>query len=233
MKALLTQLRWQFLILHRNKLIAISIAVTAMYAVILYFIKDLPQVDRFLVLLIFNDPAIIGMFFVGLSVIMEKNDAVLPALFVTPVSQHMYLISRVLALSLIGWACAVGMALALLDPDIAWIHFSSGVFGTCIIFSLAGVFVVSYTSEFLGFMLRSIPVMILLSFPLLNYFGLTDIALFEFMPIQGALNLIVMSLGPTVEMMPVYLSYISLLLWIPLLYFIVYRIFIRRIVNAS
>jgi len=233
MKAILTQLRWQFLILHRNKLIAISILITVMYALVFYFIKDLPDVERFLVLLIYNDPAIIGMFFVGLSVIMEKNDAVLPALFVTPVSHHMYLISRVLTLSLLGWACAVGMALPLLGLNIDWLSFSAGVFGTCVIFSLAGVFVVSYTTEFLGFMLRSIPIMLLLSFPLFNFFGLTDIALFQFMPIQGALNLIVLSFNSSIDTMPISLSYLSLLLWIPLLYFVVYRIFIRRIINAS
>lgn len=231
--AMLTQLRWQFLILHRNKLIAISILITVMYALIFYMIKDLPNVDRFLVLLIYNDPAIIGMFFIGLSVIVEKNDAVLPALFVTPVSHHYYLISRVLSLSLLGWGCAAGMALALLGPDIAWLHFSAGVFGTCVIFSLAGIFVVSYTTEFLGFMLRSIPVMILLSLPLLNYFGLTDIFLFQFTPIQGALNLIVIAFDPSIETIPVYLSYLSLLLWIPLLYLGVYHTFLRRIVNAS
>ncbi len=231
--AMLTQLRWQFLILHRNKLIAISILITVMYALIFYVIKDLPNVDRFLVLLIYNDPAIIGMFFIGLSIIIEKNDAVLPALFVTPVSHHYYLISRVLALSILGWGCAAGMALALLGPDISWLHFSVGVFGTCAIFSLAGIFVVSYTTEFLGFMLRSIPVMILLSLPLLNYFELTDIVLFQLTPIQGALSLIVHSFNVANDTRPVYLHYLSLATWIPLLYFVVYRIFNRRIVNAS
>ncbi len=233
MKGLIAQLRWQFLILHRNRLIAISILVTVMYALIFYFIKDLPHVDRFLVLLIYNDPVIIGLFFVGLSIIIEKNDGVLPALFVTPVSHHMYLVSRVLSLSLLGWACAAGMTLALLGPDIDWLHFSAGVFGTCIIFSLAGIFVVSYTTEFLGFMLRSIPIMILLSLPLLNYFELTDVALFQFMPVQGPLSLIVLAFDPSNEVMPPYLDYLGLLLWIPLLYWFVYRIFIRRIVNAS
>jgi fluoroquinolone transport system permease protein len=233
MRALLTQLRWQFLILHKNRLIAISIVVTITYALIFYFIKDLPNVDRFLTLLIYNDPVVIGLFFIGLSVILEKNDDVLPALFATPLSHHMYLLSRVLSLSLLGWACAAGMTLALLGPNIAWFHFSTGVFGTCILFSLAGIFVVSYTTEFLGFMLRSIPVMILLSLPLLNYFELTDVAIFRFMPVQGALNLIVSSLDPSIEVIPVYLSFFSLFLWIPLLYFGVYRIFVRRIVNAS
>ncbi len=49
---------------------------------------------------------------------MEKNDEVLPALFVTPINHHVYLISKVLALSILGWACASGMTFALMGTNI-------------------------------------------------------------------------------------------------------------------
>jgi fluoroquinolone transport system permease protein len=233
MKALFRLLGWQFKILHKNNLINISIIVTVMYAMIFYLIKDLPNVDKFLILLIYNDPAIIGLFFVGLSVIMEKNDEVLPALFVTPINHHVYLISKILTLSILGWVCATGMTLALLGTNVEWIHFSFGVFSTCVIFSLAGIFVVSYTTEFLNFMLRSIPVMMLLSLPLLNYFGLTDIAFFKLSPIQGPLNLIIQSFYKNLEPGFIYFGYGSTLVWIPLLYFGVYYIFVKRVVKAT
>lgn len=86
MNALIKQLGSQFLILHRNRLIVISAVVTILYGIILLLIKDLPGVDKFLVLLIYNDPAIIGLFFIGLSVIIEKDQGVLHALFVSPMS---------------------------------------------------------------------------------------------------------------------------------------------------
>ncbi len=233
MKSFLTQLRWQFVILYKNNLIAISIAVTAIYAIIFYLIKDLPNVEPFLTLLIYNDPAIIGLFFIGLSVIMEHNDNVLPALFVTPVSYHHYLISKIIALSVIGWACASGMALAILGFDVQWIHFSAGVFFTCVIFSLLGLFVVSFTTEFLSFMLRSIPLMLLFSLPIFNYFGLSNVALFSITPIQGPLDLTVFSFSSNPEITSVFWAYLSSLIWIPLLYFIVYKVFVKRIINAS
>lgn len=233
MKMLLKLLKWQFIILHKNNLINISIAVTILYGLVFYFIKDLPNVDRFLTLLIYNDPAIIGLFFVGLSVIMEKNDAVLSALFVTPINHHAYLVSKVLALSIVGWVCAAGMALTLLGTDIEWLHFSFGVLGTCAIFSLAGIFVVSFTTEFLSFMLRSIPIMLLLSMPLLNYFNLTDVAAFNFTPIQGPLNLIVQSFEKNIDLSALYFGYGSMLVWLPLLYLGVYVVFVKRVVKAS
>ncbi|NPD44085.1 MULTISPECIES: hypothetical protein [unclassified Lentimicrobium] len=233
MKSFITQIRWQFVILYKNNLIAISIAVTAIYALIFYLIKDLPNVEPFLTLLIYIDPAIIGLFFIGLSVIMEHNENVLPALFVTPVSYHHYLLSKIIALSIVGWACASGMTLAILGFDVQWLHFSAGVFFTCIIFSLLGLFVVSFTTEFLSFMLRSIPLMLTFSLPLFNYFGLSDISLFQFSPIQGPLDLTVFSFDTQTEIWPIIWAYLSSIIWIPLLYFVVYRTFVKRIIKAS
>lgn len=226
-------LGWQFLILYKNNLINISIIVTVMYALIFFLIKDFPNVDKFLTLLIFNDPAIIGLFFVGLSIIMEKNDEVLPALFVTPMNSHFYLLSKVVALSIIGWACAAGMAMALLGLDILWLHFSVGVFTTCFIFSLAGIFVVSFTTEFLNFMLRSIPIMLLLALPLLNYFGLTDLAIFRLLPIQGPLTLIVHSIEKSFDLTTILISYVGIIFWILLLYYGVFLLFNQRIIKAN
>ncbi|MFK7810057.1 MAG: hypothetical protein AB8F74_19785 [Saprospiraceae bacterium] len=233
MKALLRLLGWQFIILHKNNLINISIAVTVLYASIFFLIKDLPNVDQFLILLIYNDPAIIGFLFVGLSIIMEKDNNILPALFVTPINYHVYLLAKVLALSIIGWVCASGMALTLLGTDVAWLHFSAGVFGTCFVFSLVGIFVVSYTTEFLGFMLRSIPILVLFSLPFLNLFGATDIAILKLSPIQGALNLIAYSFGKTQGSISLVWSYGNLLFWSLLFYFGTYRLFVKRLVQSS
>lgn len=233
MKSFINQIRWQFVILYKNNLIAISIAITAIYALIFYLIKDLPNMEPFLTLLIYNDPAIIGLFFIGLSVIMEHNDNVLPALFVTPVSHHHYLLSKIIALTTIGWACASGMALAILGFDVQWIHFSFGVLFTCAIFSMLGLYVVSFTTDFLSFMLRSIPLMLLFSLPLFNYFELSDISLFQYTPIQGPLNLTVFSFSPQADIWPIIWSYLSSILWIPILYFVVYKVFVKRMIKAS
>jgi len=233
MSALLNQLKWQFVVLHKNKLIVISFAVTTLYGMIFFLIKDFPNLEPLLTLLIYNDPAIIGLFFIGLGIIMENNDNLLPALFVTPVNHHVYLISRVLSLSTIGLACAAGMTLAILGPQIHWLVFSIGVFSTCLIFSLVGIFVVSYTMDFLIFMMRSIPFLLLLSLPLLNYFGLTDNLLFAFVPTQGALNLTISSFGSQVPSHPNWVSYLSILIWIPILYLFAYKVFLKRVVKSK
>lgn len=232
MRQLLQQIKWQFMILHKNNLIVISVVVTIVYALIFFVIKDLGNMEKLLTLLIYNDPAVIGLFFVGLSVIMEKNQEVLSALFVTPVNHHVYLISRILTLSLLGWACALGMGVSILGTSFYVVHFSVGVFGTCVLFSIMGIVVVSYSSEFLLFLLKSIPVLLGLSLPLLNYFNLTDIGLFYYMPLQGCLNLIANSYREIPVASELIYGYFSIIFWVPVFYFFAFRIFKSRVINT-
>ncbi|HLA95050.1 MAG TPA: hypothetical protein VK612_04960, partial [Pyrinomonadaceae bacterium] len=70
-------------------------------------IRDLANVERFITLLIYNDPAIVGFIFIGISIILEKDQEVLPALFVTPLNRNTYLISRIVTLSTLGYLAAL------------------------------------------------------------------------------------------------------------------------------
>ena len=232
MKHFLSQLKWQLKILARNNLITISVAVTLIYTLIFYFLKDLPNTDKFLTLLIFNDPVIICFFFVGISIIMEKNMHVFSALFVSPLNHHAYLIAKVVALSLIGLACAGGMTIAMLGWQLSWVHFILGVIGTSAICGLAGIFVVSYADEFLQFTLRSIPLMIFLSLPLLNYFNLTDISLFNFTPMHGPLNLIIDSYNTGFDLQASAINIGAMTIWIGIIYWFVFKTFTTLFVNA-
>lgn len=233
MKALIQQMKWQFMIMTRNNIISISIAVTVIYALIFFALKGLDNMDKVLTLLILNDPAIIGMFFIGLSVIMERNQQVLSALFVTPINHHIYLLSRILALSLVGWLCAMGMAVAAVGTSFHFLHFSVGTFGICILACLAGLYLVCYTSEFMHFTLRSIPLLLIfVNLPLLNYFGVTDIWFFRLMPSYGSLNLIANSYQSQIALSELIFSYVAVIGWSALLYWGVYRLFMSKIVNA-
>ncbi len=229
LKHLGQQLKWQFVILHRNNLINISVGITAMYGLIFYLFKDFAYMEKALTLLVYNDPSLIGLLFFGLAVILEKNQEVLPAFLVTPMSIHHYLLSRTIALSIIGWLCALGMTIAALGLSFNWLHFSFGVIGVCFIFSLAGVFLISYTSEFLNYMLLSIPIMMLLSLPLLNYYNLTDVAWFKMVPTQGATDLLISSYEVPLAIGDLLWAYASTILWIGVLYWGAFKVFSKSV----
>ncbi len=198
---------------------------------IIYLIKDFQNVEKFITLLIYNDPALVGFIFIGISIILEKDQDVLPALFVTPLNQHIYLISRIITLSAIGFFGALAMVLTAKGTTFNFLHFSVGAFSTCVLFSLMGIFIVSYTTEILHFLLRAVPLLIFMSLPLLNYFELTDLSFLKLFPVQGDLNLMVNSYRESPNFGEIIFGYISVFIWTPLLYWFVYRIFVTRLVK--
>lgn len=231
MSELFKQIKWQFLIFQRNNLISMIIAISAFYVLIIYLIKDFAGVEKFITLLIYNDPALVGFIFIGISIILEKDEEVLPALFVTPLNHHIYLISRIITLSAIGFSGALAMVLTAKGISFNFLHFSVGAFSTCVLFCLMGIFVVSYTTEVLHFLLRAIPLLIFMSLPLLNYFELTDLSVLKLFPVQGGLNLIVNSYRDLPNFGEIIFGYVSIAVWTPLLYWFVYRIFMTRVVK--
>lgn len=229
---LLNQIKWQFLIFHRNNLVTMIFGIIAFYVLGIYLIKDLGDVEKFITLLIYNDPAVIGFVFIGISIMLEKDQQVLPALFVTPLNVHLYLISRIVALSTIISLGALAMLLTAKGASANFPLFLAGTFATGTLFCLMGIFVVSYTTEILHFMLRSIPLLIFMSLPLLNYFGLTDLSFLKLFPVQGGLNLMVNSYRELPDWGEVLYGFVSITAWTPLIYWVAYRIFSDKVVRG-
>ncbi len=70
MTQLFKQIKWQFLIFQKNNLITMIAGITAFYGLIIYLIKDFANVETFITLLIYNDPALVGFIFLGRSRIL-------------------------------------------------------------------------------------------------------------------------------------------------------------------
>ncbi len=226
------QIKWQFLIFQRNNLTTMIIGITVFYAIVIYFLKDLGNIEKLLTLIIISDPALIGYIFIGFSIILEKDQKVLPALFITPLNHHVYLLSRVLTLSISCLFCALVMVFVAKGTSFNAIHFSTGILSTTIIFSFIGIYILSYTTEILHFILRSIPILIFLSLPMINYFELTDFIGFDLMPMRGSLWLISNSYSASPNFAELVLGYISIAIWTPIIYWFVYRIFKSKVVYA-
>ncbi len=229
---LFKQIKWQFLIFRRNNLITMIVGITAFYMFVIYFLKDLGNIEKFTTLLIFNEPTMVGFIFIGLAIILEKDQEVLSALFITPINHHFYLVSRVFVLSSISLICALGMVLMAKGTSFNLLHFTVGAFSSCVLFSFIGIYVVSYTTEILHFILRSIPIIVLMSLPFFNYFEFTDLSIFKLFPVQGSLYLIDNSYSNSPDISQLSFGYISIAVWIPLLYWFVFRTFKSKLVNA-
>ncbi|WP_320113366.1 hypothetical protein [Draconibacterium orientale] len=226
-----SQLKWQFVLLQKNSIITISFAVTLVYGLTLYFLRDIGSLDKLLVALVLNDPSVIGYFFIALAIYIEMKHRILQAIFVTPFNLHHLFLSKVISVSLIGMACSLGLAFSVkgFDFNIAW--YAIGSLSICVLSSLLGLYMLTFSNEFLKFAMSSIPVFLaFVNLPLLQYLNVVEMGLVKYIfPIQGSLDLIDYSVSGTAINFAFAIA--SIVVFIPFFYWLAFRRFSRKIVH--
>ncbi len=231
MNTFLKQLKWQFILLQKNNIVSISFVVTIIFGLILFFLRDVKYIDELLVSLVLNDPSVIGYFFIALFIYTEIKHGVLNALFVTPVNTHHYLISKIIALAIVGTICSIGLVLSVKGLNFDILNYIVGSFSICLLSATIGLITLTFASEFLNFALLSIPVFFFFTgISLLSYLGTIDIGDFKYLlPVQGGLDLIDNAVSNTrINYGNVY---ISLSVSITLFYVIAFRLFTKKFVS--
>ncbi len=233
MKRFWTQIGWQFKLLQKNSIISVSLAVTLIYGLILFFLRSVEHLDKVLVALVLNDPSVIGYFFIALAIYTEIKHQILPALFVTPVELHQFLIARILSISLLGLVCSLGLAISVRGFDLNIPAFVLGASGICLLSALLGLIMLTFAPEFLKFTMLSVPVfLIFINLPLLQYLGVLELGIFRYLfPIQGSLELIEYSIsGGKINF---WYTSVSMLVGVLLFYGLAYRLFDKKIVHEA
>lgn len=216
MNNLLQLLRWDLLLLHRNQLILISFAIATLYMGLFYLLQQAPQLEQILILLIFNDPLIMGYMFAGVLLLLEKNQNTLQAIAVSPLPLKHYLWSKAIALCLLSTSTAIAMTVIGAGCDLHWLHLLVGVGGGSLFFSLAGFGLAANAQDFNSFLFRSIGFLVLLGLPVLSLFDLVESALFYLLPSYPSLLLLQASFTPVAAFQLLY-AYTYLLISIILI----------------
>lgn len=231
MMSFFKQLVWQLSLLQKNNIISISFGVTLVYALILFSLKSIGNLDQLLTALILNDPSVIGYFFIALAFYTEIKHGILPAIMVSPLSLHKLLSARVLSISLIGSLCSLLLAISIKGLDFGILHFTLGSFFICGLSALLGIFMLTFADEFLKFTMFSIPIfLVFTNVPLIQYLGIIDLHTIKYVfPIQGSLDLIDHALsGKEISFS---LSYILSLGFLIAFYYMAHNAFRKKLLN--
>ncbi len=121
-------------------------------------------------ILIFTDPAAMGLFFMGAIVLLEKSQKIDCSLAVSPITTREYIAAKLLSILLTG--TVVGAVLCIFAGTS---HLWSAVLGIALssaLFSLCGLIVAVKTSTLNQFVLATVPFEIVICLPaLLSFFG--------------------------------------------------------------
>lgn len=199
--------------------------VTAVYILLL---KQLPSESLKIVtpMIVFSDPSMLGFFFIGGLVLLEKGENTLEYITATPLRIGEYLLSKMISLTLLALMASFIVTLFSYGDLVHGIQLTIGIILTSSFFILVGFIAVARFQTVNKYILSSIIYMTFLFLPLINYFGLWQNWIFYLFPTHASLVLIGGAFQST-EWWKVGYGIGYLILWIFIAYPLAHRAFYR------
>ncbi|MEL7655069.1 MAG: ABC transporter permease [Bacillota bacterium] len=116
------------------------------------------------ILMIFSDPAAMGLYFMGAIVLFEKSERVLNSIAIAPVKAYEYVLSKLFSIGVVSVlvAMAIGFSNGIISNPF---YFIAGVFLCSCLFSSIGLIVACKISSLNQFVVATIPAEILINLP--------------------------------------------------------------------
>jgi fluoroquinolone transport system permease protein len=182
--AILADMRFQI----KHGFYLVYVIITIMYLIILSFLPE-NVLSVALPIVVFSDPSVLGLFFIGGIILLEKGQGVLMVLVVTPLRSIEYILSKVISLSIISLAAALTITWFSYFPSVNWVLLILSTILTSGIFTLLGIMINAGCNTVNQYMLKTIPYMLLFILPCLALIGFPYSWLFTIVPSVAALKL--------------------------------------------
>lgn len=138
------------------------VVLTTIYAAALLAVPESWQ-EKTAVILIFSDPASMGLFFMGAIVLLEKSQHTPCAFAVSPVRPMEYIIAKVSSLTAISFVVAAILALAASMDNLHIILLGTAI--SSVIFTLLGIIIATKIISLNQFILWTVPIEIVCFVP--------------------------------------------------------------------
>lgn len=160
---------------------------TAIYTIIIFALPE-NWIERIAAILIFSDPASMGLFFMGAIVLLEKSQHTPCAFAVSPVRPMEYIIAKVGSLSAISLVVAAALASA---ANVGNLHIVLlGTVISSVIFTLLGIIAATKIISLNQFILWTVPIEIICFVPaILHLFKITP-AYCGYYPINVCMDMV-------------------------------------------
>ena len=166
----------------------VYVLITIMYLIILSFLpKDVLSVG--LPLVVFSDPSVLGLFFIGGIIMLEKMQGVLSVLVVSPLRTIEYILSKVVSLAFVSVLAAFAITGFSDYGNVSWLLVFLSTVLTSGIFTLCGIMITAGCNTVNQYMIKTVPYMLLFVLPCFSLIGFPYSDLFTIIPSVAALRL--------------------------------------------
>ena len=160
---------------------------TVIYTIVLFAVPGSWK-ENTAAILIFSDPASMGLFFMGAIVLLEKSQHTPCAFAVSPVRPMEYIIAKVCSLSAISLVVAAILALAASVNNLHIVLFGTAI--SSAIFTLFGIVIATKIISLNQFVLWTVPIEIVCFVPaILHLFKITP-AWLRYYPINVCMDMV-------------------------------------------
>ncbi|SMF89727.1 fluoroquinolone transport system permease protein [Paenibacillus uliginis N3/975] len=182
------------------------------YLILLNMIPENQQA-MWSILLTFSDPSMLGYFFIGGLILLEKGQHIHDNLFVTPYPLGAYIWSKTLSLTCLSLMSSLAIHIGTFGLHRNMIILIIAVMLTSVFFTLVGLGVAVRCHTMNGFFFSSILVSTILVLPVLDTLHIFSSKVFLFFP-AGASLLLLQSVFEPVQTIDIVFAVIIMLSWI-------------------
>ncbi|MEM9668552.1 MAG: hypothetical protein AAF950_06460 [Pseudomonadota bacterium] len=178
MSTALNMARWDVVLQIRSHLYSATAFTTATLCLVAYLLAPLHVDAKWLALLLFTDPAVIGLSFVGAFILMERGGNTLLALSTSPLTAFNYVFGKIVSFSFLGFCSGILVAVTAALGDLNYLVMMVSLVLTNALAVIVGFCLSARAQSVNGFLVRLSLALIIALLPLMAYLPDNPSALF-------------------------------------------------------
>ncbi len=187
---LLNALKADIIFQYRQGFYWIYLLITLVYMTIMSKLPEGNIKAVGVMLAVFSDPSMLGFFFIGGIVMLEKVQGVIKYLGVTPVYAWEYLLAKALSLSLVSLAAGSLITKVTYKGEVRFGLLLLGILLSSVFFTLYGFLIAAWARTINQYFIKMVPFMVLIALPCFSFLLKEQSVLFDLFPSVAGLRLI-------------------------------------------
>ena len=208
-KKMFTLLKGELVRLNKYNVTTITIAITFVWFIILYFVEDNGALNTLLPMIILVDTAMMSIIYIGSVLFFEKSEFTISTLLVTPVKYADHIIAKVLAITIETIFSSLLIVLVfyfIRDITVVWWALAIALILPTMLASLVGFAISYHTKDFTSLLSWVMGYVFLTFIPIiLNYMDLVFKGdfwryFFLILPVGSALEITAVAIGEPITL---------------------------------
>jgi fluoroquinolone transport system permease protein len=164
--------------------------ILSLFYLIIFHQLDTTWLSYVMPVVLFMDPSVLGLFFIGGILLLEKEQGILSLIYVTPLRVWEYILSKVISLCFISLMAILLISLIAYNDAVNYVYLIIGVILTSVFFTLIGFLVATRSKSVNDFFVKIIPWMMVLILPCVLIIFYPNMPVLGLIPSVASLKLV-------------------------------------------